>query len=328
MTEDEAMQAAGMLAGGIPGFGVDAVATFVREFEKEDNGAAMIAVCEHMARNWKGRFRPSLGDVLDAYRRHPTVAAEREMRVAEALAAAGAPTKGCDGSGWVIGSEGRRKPCFRCNPFLSSIFMEPDQEKWGRWMQGVSISDLHNDLSTDRSGEMSAEYPMPPSCAVSHRQEPGGPPAPRIVSAAEGMRIADDEHRSMYGRGIGESFKPNPVFATEVIERVGTFDPMREVYVTTYTQVLVEFRGDHARCKASLEGIGSRFAMDTSGHIALKGVLEEPESHDYIPRGPVAPPPTVAAGDRPLGASQVMSDALGKTLAHLRTDRPDPGEDF
>jgi hypothetical protein len=313
------MQAVGVLVGGLGGFNEQAIATYVRSFMREaDNAAAMMDVCTDFAQNWKGGFKPSLPVVLDAYRHHPIVTTEREMRVAEALAAQGVPMKGCNGSGWVIGKDSLRKPCNLCNPFLSSIYMEGG-DKWERWLAGTSLADLHNDLSQDRSGEMSAEYPMPQPCKPSTRQDPDQPP-PRRVSVAEGMQIAADEFRAMYGRELGKPFNPNPVYAAEVIERIGTFDPIREVWVTSYTEVVREFRGDHARALASLQAIGSRLLHDTHGSLALQGVPDEPRSFQ---RAPAALEP-VQRGEQPLGASAMVSKALGATLRHL--DRRD--EDF
>jgi hypothetical protein len=317
LTEDDALRAVGLLVGGIGGFNDDAVVTYTRGLMREDNAEAMFEVCDRLSRTWKGRFKPSLPEVLDEYQHHPDVAAEREMRLAEALSARGASSsKTCGGTGWVLDDDGTAfKPCFRCNPFLATVWMDGD--KWQRWLQGTSLADLHDDLSKDRSGEMSAEYPMPQPCKPLSDRTEG--PAPRRLTMAEGMLMAGDEFRSMYGRAMGDVIRPNPSYARDVIERIGTFDSATETWRTTYTEVAREFRFDHARCIPSIDGIGADVARDTHGHITLRRPPEAQEAAEapWTPRWDTDP-------DRPapssLDPSGTLSGAIRNTITTLEAD--------
>jgi hypothetical protein len=311
MTRDEAMMAVGFLAGGIPGFGEDALAIFTRAFEHEDFPGAMAEVCERLARTWEpgpsGAFIPSLREVLDEYRRHPLVVAEREASVAAALARRGT-SEHCNGNRWVSTPDGQ-KPCPRCNPVLAEIFKTPD--RWERFSGGIQTHELTDMVTfTDRKG-MKVEGGLPPACKTDTRYDPE-----RIPGFADGMAIARDEYRSVYGREIGDSVVANPQYAIDIIERDGLYDPENGVWYSTFTQVLDGFRGDYKRTIASLHGVGPRrLAWDNRGRLMLRPAPPAPESPGQTP---LAGGPGEAAGppDAPMDVGG-FADALRATRQRI-----------
>lgn len=302
------MRAAGFLAGGIPGFNEDAVTVFVKQFMKHDDAAAMAEVCERMATSWEGRMRPSLGEVLDEYRRHPRIAAEREASTAAAMARTAGGAKHCTGGGWVDVPEGNglRKPCPRCSPYLADVYSDVD--KWERYLTGTPLHELHEAVTWDNHlRKMKMEVPMPPPCKVDTVHDPE-----RIVDFADGMAKFHDEYRSVYGREMGDPVVANPVYAADVIMRDGTFDPNREVWHASYVQVSGAFRGDHARATAALRALGRRLSWDDRGKLTLRPPDEATPSP--APEGAAPPPPPP---ERPQDASGLLSAALGETRRRM-----------
>lgn len=239
MTEEEAMRAVGFLAGGLAGFSEDAVTMFVDQFERHDDGEAMAEVCEQIALTWRphdhgGALRPGIGEVLDLYRKHPRVAAEREARTDAALA------------------------------------------------------------SDDREGS-------------------------RLVSAAEGMQIARDEYRRLYGRDMGEAPVPNPAFAEHAIKSLDHFDPTNEVWLAHFQDVARAFGGDFAKARASLDALGRRIISDNIGRLVLFPAPEVPVTVSEPPSVPSAPqgaPQPLAPSERPLDVSG-LSEALDETRRRM-----------
>ena len=271
MTEDEAYAAVGILAGALPGWPANATDVFVEQFMKHAaDGAAMREVCENIAATWRGEFRPSLGEVLDEYRRHPSVAAERASSVAEALAKTAGATH-CAGNGWVEvpASNGLRRPCPRCSPYLSDVYDDP--EKWERYLNGTGLDELHDQVTKGRDGRLKMETPMPPPCRTDTRYDPE-----RFPDFAEGMAIAADEYRSLYGREIGDAVIGNPEFAALVIENYDHYDPVNEVHYATFAIVVDGFSGNYARAIASLNALGKRLTWDSRGKLTLRPAPETP----------------------------------------------------
>lgn len=314
MTESEAIHCVGLLAGGLSGFGEDAVEVYTDQIMKRaDDFEAMSEVCEQIVATWKpvehgGAFRPGLGEILDEYRNHPRVAAQREASTAAALARTVGATH-CTGSGWVDvpDGDGLRKPCPRCNPYLAEVYADAD--KWARYRNGAALSDLHDGVNRGRDGAMKVESMSAP-CKVDTRYDPE-----RIVDFAEGMQIARDEYRSLYGREIGDSVVANPVYAADIIMRDGTFDPLREVWRATYSDVANGFNQDHARAIASLHGLGRRLTHDNSGKLTLRPPSEP------APALPAATDPPPPPSERPPDASGLLAEALGETRRRMEGER-------
>ena len=134
----------------------------------------------------------------------------------------------------------------------------------------------------------------------------------RIVPFGEGQAIANDAYRSLYGRDIGEAPVPNPEFAENLIIKEGRRDREGR-WLARYTDVLRGFRGDQARCQASLKAIGSRrLAHDMRGNLALS-----PPDERIAPPAPERasepPPPS----ERPPEASGLLAEALGTTRRRM-----------
>lgn len=308
-TEDEAVHAAGLLIGSIGGFTEDAAKVFIQQLEKHtEDGEALIEVCDRMSTTWAGKFRPSLGEILDEYRQHPRVAAEREAR-ATATATATAIRTGathCDGTRWIA-VDGGFKPCPRCHPYLADLYA--DRDKWNdRYRAGVQVHELHPQV-TMTHGQMHPEIPLPPPCKTDTRYDPE-----RIPGHDEGMALRNDAYRAVTGRNIGEDPVPSPVLAAEIIQRLGHFDLRREVWMTTYATVLGEFGGDQARTRVSLKALGARLTHANNGNLTLSvenRVSESPASYKS-PRAPSAAEPSPPP-DRPLSATDIVSEAIGAT---------------
>lgn len=242
MTEDEAMRAVGYLAGGLSGFGDDAVSMFVEQFIKQDDAAAMEEVCERIALGWRphehgGAMRPGIGEVLDAYRKHPRVEAERQASTDRALAS-----------------------------------------------------------DTRGSG--------------------------RIVSAAEGIQIARDEYRRLYGREMGEAPAPNPDFAEQVIKDLGHFDEHNECWYAHFTDVARAFGGDFHRARLSIQALerNRRLITDSQGRLALRSAVAVPVaaySPPSLPSAPDGADQPLPPSERPPDPSALLSEALGETARRL-----------
>lgn len=318
MTENDAYAAVGLLIGGVSMWPEAATDGFVAAFVKHvDNAEALMEVCEQIAFGWKDRAgHPTTGEVLAAYRAHPDVTAEREMRTAEALARTVSTTH-CKGSGWVDVIEdgvSRMKPCRRCHPYLADLFEDP--ERWTRWRNGVQTFELHEAVTAGgRGSEMKTEVPMPGSCKVDTRHDPE-----RIPDFADGNAGARDEYRSVYGRLPEDAVIANPVYAAQVIMNQDRYDVGRDVWRATYVEVLTAFNGDHPRTVASLHALGRRLVWDNQGKLALKPP-PEPREALQEPRTPLpAPPDTPEPADSLQDATSLMHQALGDVATRITDD--------
>lgn len=318
MTENEAFHAVGLLIGGVAMWPEAATDGFVTTFVNHaDDAEAMIEVCDRIAVSWRDRAgRPSVGDVLDEYRRHPRVAAEREASASASMARSAGSTW-CEGTGMIATSDGMR-PCPRCNPYLADVYADP--ARWNdRYRAGTPLHELHGSLTVTH-GQLRSETPMPPPCKRDTHHDPD-----RFVSAAEGVQRAEDQHRSMFGRGIDEPPVANPMFAAEIIEGSGHFDPYREVWTSTYSVVVDAFRGDHARARVSLKALGARLTHANNGNLTLRpnerpdepGSPPQPPAQSPAPHGAAEPSPP---SERPLSA-KVLAEALGKTRRLMEEER-------
>ena len=145
--------------------------------------------------------------------------------------------------------------------------------------------------------------------AAAMLDEEGG----RIVAYGEGMAIANDAHKSLYGRNIGEAPIPNPEYAENLIVNEGRRDRYGN-WVATYVDVLRGFRGDQPRAQASIKAIGRRLTND-NGKLTLQPPDERPQ-----PPPPPAPPPDAAPtppSERPPDPSGLMAEALGTTQRRM-----------
>jgi hypothetical protein len=294
MNDQEAYHAVGLLIGGVKFWPEAATDAFVHSFEEGvDDPQAMIEVCSRIGMAWGDQpGHPTLKEVFDEYRKHPRVVAERESTTARAMARTVGATH-CDGSRWVdtTDSDGvrRKRPCPRCNP-LNAIY--GDEDKWARWRVGAAGKELLGEVG-----------PPLPACKVDTWHE-----TERMLGPGEGMAIARDAYRSAYGRDLGEPPVPNSVFAVDVIQRLGRFDPTREVWRISFAQFLDEFRGDQARARASLKELGRRVDHDERGVVTLRLPDEEPV--------PVRAPDPLPS-ERTPDPSGLLAEALGTTRRRM-----------
>ena len=300
-TTDEAFAAVGMLVAAIPGFREDEILGLSRLLAKDtDDGAALIEACEQLARTWEGRMRPSEKEILDAYYAHPTVKRAREDRVAYALAHSSDSTF-CGGSGWVVEDNAARtrRPCARCNPYLHDVWQ--DQTKWEQYRSGTALHVLHPDV--DAKGKTTT--PMPAPCKLETRYDPE-----RVPTTTEGMQIAADEFRALYGRAIGEMPVVSPDFVVSVVEMAGHHDSNGE-WLSNFDVVLDAFAGDQKRARASLRALGKRVVWAHNGyHFTLKRATDppvEPPEPRTTPSGTLTPrDPSEPNQD----AAEMMREAL------------------
>jgi len=291
MTEQEAYHAVGLLIGGIKMWPEAATDGFVATFVKHcDDAPAMIETCERISMSWGDRSgRPGVGEVMDEYRKHPRVAAERENRTNAALARGAGSPRHCNGNRWVQTANGYR-PCPRCNPEMSANFGDTDQ--WERWLNGAP-------LPPGAAGET-----LPPACKLETFHED---PHDRTVGFAEGRAIIADAYRSAYGRELGTGPKPDPNFAETLIRGDDRYDAKRDAWHSTYSSVVEGFRSDHARAQASLRALGRRLTHDNLGNLTL-GPEEELPPHL---------PAVEAPADRPPDPSGLLTEALGITRSRM-----------
>lgn len=156
MNTDHAMTCLGLLVGACPGpWNDDVIDVWVEQFTRLDDGEVLLAAVTTLITQWTSTYRPSLGEVIEAY--HNT----RSMRLRRLLPS----TTHCDGSGWVAGA-GELVPCQRCNPALAEVFA--DQEKHHAWRSGTPLWSLDVGVERKRDGRLRYTAGDPPTCHPVH----------------------------------------------------------------------------------------------------------------------------------------------------------------
>ena len=309
-SEDDAMAAVGLLAGGIPGFNEDTVTVMVQQLSiSTTDGDALIDVCREISLTWTGKMRPSLHEIMVEYHKHPAVVEAREERAAAHRLREIDASKWCQGTGWITELDGSLRPCERCNPVLATIYARPDD--WERFLSGLPL-----DLLRDKD-MFPKDYLLPPACKHDSRHDDD--PSQRVLTFAEGMAVANDAYRAMTGRNIGDKPVADPRTAERVIVDVG-YEDAHGNHIARFTDVLEAFRGDQARCRASLNAIGRRLADTDTGHLILKPAAEPPEA-GWDPRDrPPAPSDTPESAEgttAPLDAAGLMVEAIAETARRV-----------
>lgn len=298
------MTALSHLVGALGGFDDPAVDEFCAQFELLDDPVALDDVCRELARTWTGRWRPRPAEVLVAYQEHPAVREAREARSADVRLASIGSTPWCQGTGWIDGPEDRRgatlRPCPRCNPILAEIFR--DSDKWDRYMSGTPSAHLY---------ERPKDFVMPPNCKAETFHEPE-----RLIGWEEGRAIMNDAYRAVTGRNIAETPRPDPVVAERAIRSVGVQDRQGR-WIATFTDVLEAFRGDQARCRASLNAIGRRLTDTDTGRLVLEPAPEPPEGAAERLGGPSGTPTAPESPEGLVDATAMMVAALGETARRV-----------
>lgn len=208
MTEAEAERALGILVGATPGPWTDAtVLVWIDAFVKLDEPDLLHATCENLALHWTSQYRPSLGEIIEAYE------ARHNYRIRRVLPS----TTHCDGSGWVNDGAGQQ-PCGRCNPALAEVFA--DSDKYQSWRTGTPLWLLDVGVEKKRSGQLRYIGAEPPNCHPAHD---GGV---FDVEANRGLAIAKaayvEECRSLGHQPVMEHFTQK----VEVVE-VGPTKPRK-----------------------------------------------------------------------------------------------------
>jgi len=316
-TTDEAYAAAGLLIGGIPGFGFDDEVVLKKFIEQlRDNfpdGDALTDVCRDMSMSWTGKTRPSMHDIKMAYQDHPAVREVRETRLADARLADIGKEPWCEGTGWIHTASDTRspsKPCHRCNPVLYEIFR--DSDKWNRYLHGTPAAHLQDVFGKD--------FVMPPSCKRDSHHDPE-----RIVGFEEGQAIMNDAYREATGHDIGVMPRGNPTRAEQAIRDVGYQDRQGH-WKASFQAVLAEFGDNQALCRASLDALGPRLTdVDYGGTLILGGPPQplQPLSHGRgpVPAAPVTPETADGPTEPQTAHDRSMADALAET-ARLLGERP------
>lgn len=179
MKMSDAEHCLGLLIGGTPGpWNEDVVDVWLDKFAALDDADALHRVCSDLIDGWTERYRPAMGEVIEAYH------ARRALRMRELLPS----TTQCDGTGWVpTGKPGERRPCRRCNSALAEVFDDPD--KLERWRNGIGLHQLDVGVERKRDGSMRRTRGDNPIC---HAAPDGGV---LDVDTKRGVPIARQAYR-------------------------------------------------------------------------------------------------------------------------------------
>lgn len=188
MNEDEAYGAIGVLSATTPGPWTDEIAVeWAKQFMKLSDGALLQTACQQLAASWDSKWRPTLGEVVEAYE------SLRQDRMRALLPS----TVHCDGSGWIEVPDGRR-PCRRCNTALAEVWADAD--KLRRYRDGAPIWTLDVGVERKRDGTLKWTNGAPPQCHPVHD-------GLLVVTPERGWAIARDAYLADCAeRGV----KPNP----------------------------------------------------------------------------------------------------------------------
>lgn len=155
MDIDAAYASVGVLAAATPGpWTDDVIDVWADSFSKLGDPVVLKQVVQRFALNWTGMFRPSLGQVVEAY--------DEAQRWKRARALPSAAQVHCDGSGWIATGAGLR-PCRRCNPAAHEVFT--DSDKLDRWRDGTQLVELDVSVERGKGGATKFANGAPPICS-------------------------------------------------------------------------------------------------------------------------------------------------------------------